>query len=242
VTNNLYGDIISDIAAQVAGSVGLCGSANIGERYAMFEAIHGTAPDIAGTGIANPSGLISASILMLAHMGESLSATLLADAWTKTLAAGFITTDLSHFRNLFENPQILTTQEFANEVEGRIEAGTASTSTLVMPLPCPRIKVAAEKDRNMRLVGVDVTVTAIGKEDPADRIKRAYLLSGIPLSRLTDCPSDPSTFTIRCESPNLSTVTGLEVCEMIRCLVLAGFDVTATQNLYASASGRCYFE
>ena len=57
VMPNLYGDIISDVAAQIAGSVGLAGSANIGEHFAMFEAIHGSAPDIAGQNIANPSGL-----------------------------------------------------------------------------------------------------------------------------------------------------------------------------------------
>src|SRR5690606_24987824 len=58
VTENLYGDIISDIAAQITGSVGLAGSANIGDDYAMFEAIHGSAPTIAGKNIANPSGLL----------------------------------------------------------------------------------------------------------------------------------------------------------------------------------------
>ena len=58
VTENLYGDIISDIAAQVAGSVGLCGSFNIGDHCAMFEAIHGSAPDIAGQDKANPSGCL----------------------------------------------------------------------------------------------------------------------------------------------------------------------------------------
>ena len=63
VTPNLYGDILSDIAAQVAGSVGVAGSANVGARIAMFEAIHGSAPDIAGKGIANPSGLLQAAEL-----------------------------------------------------------------------------------------------------------------------------------------------------------------------------------
>eukprot|EP01137_Pigoraptor_chileana_P016485 Opistho-2@73338 len=67
VTLNLYGDIISDIAAEIAGSVGLGGSANIGETCAMFEAIHGSAPMIAGQNIGNPSGLIQAAVMMLNH-------------------------------------------------------------------------------------------------------------------------------------------------------------------------------
>jgi isocitrate dehydrogenase len=71
VMPNLYGDIISDIAAEITGSVGLGGSANIGEECAMFEAIHGTAPDIAGKNIANPSGLLQGAIMMLNHIGQT---------------------------------------------------------------------------------------------------------------------------------------------------------------------------
>ena len=70
VTSNLYGDIISDVAAEISGSVGLAGSANIGQHYAMFEAVHGSAPDIAGKDIANPSGLLNAAIMMLVHIGQ----------------------------------------------------------------------------------------------------------------------------------------------------------------------------
>ncbi|MDH5796459.1 MAG: isocitrate/isopropylmalate family dehydrogenase, partial [Anaplasmataceae bacterium] len=65
VTSNLYGDIISDIAAEVTGSVGMAGGINLGKDYAMFEAVHGSAPDIAGLGIANPSGLLQGAISML---------------------------------------------------------------------------------------------------------------------------------------------------------------------------------
>ncbi|MFN5772671.1 NADP-dependent isocitrate dehydrogenase, partial [Flavobacterium sp.] len=71
VTLNLYGDVLSDVAAQIAGSVGMAGSANIGESCAMFEAIHGSAPRIAGQNIANPSGLLQGAIMMLNHIGQS---------------------------------------------------------------------------------------------------------------------------------------------------------------------------
>ncbi|MEK7854741.1 MAG: NADP-dependent isocitrate dehydrogenase, partial [Acidobacteriota bacterium] len=70
VMPNLYGDILSDVAAQITGSVGLAGSANIGEHVAMFEAIHGSAPDIAGHNIANPSGLLHGAVMMLVHIGQ----------------------------------------------------------------------------------------------------------------------------------------------------------------------------
>ncbi|RME96249.1 MAG: NADP-dependent isocitrate dehydrogenase, partial [Bacteroidetes bacterium] len=96
VTLNLYGDILSDIAAQIGGSVGLGGSANIGENFAMFEAIHGSAPDIAGQGIANPSGLLAAACQMLVHIGQPQVAATIQNAWLRTLEDGIHTADLFH--------------------------------------------------------------------------------------------------------------------------------------------------
>jgi isocitrate dehydrogenase (NAD+) len=71
---NLYGDVMSDLAAGLVGGLGVVGSANIGDRAAMFEAVHGTAPDIAGKGLANPTALLLSSILMLDHIGERAAA------------------------------------------------------------------------------------------------------------------------------------------------------------------------
>jgi isocitrate dehydrogenase len=95
VTPNLYGDIISDVAAEMTGSVGLGGSANIGEHVAMFEAIHGSAPDIAGQGIANPSGLLLGAVMMLAHIGQAEVAQRIHNAWLRTLEEGVHTADLA---------------------------------------------------------------------------------------------------------------------------------------------------
>ena len=94
VTANLYGDIISDVAAEVTGSVGLGGSANIGADFAMFEAVHGSAPDIAGQGIANPSGLILGAIQMLVHVGQGDVAAKIHNAWLKTIEDGIHTGDI----------------------------------------------------------------------------------------------------------------------------------------------------
>src|SRR6202008_5102385 len=71
VMPNLYGDILSDVAAQIAGSVGLAGSANIGENISMFEAIHGSAPRRANQNLANPSGLLMGAVMMLVHIGQA---------------------------------------------------------------------------------------------------------------------------------------------------------------------------
>lgn len=94
VMPNLYGDILSDVAAQIAGSVGLAGSANIGAHCAMFEAIHGSAPRRAGQNLANPSGLLQAAILMLVHVGQHEIANSIQNAWLSTLEKGIHTYDI----------------------------------------------------------------------------------------------------------------------------------------------------
>lgn len=94
VTLNLYGDIVSDIAAQITGSVGLAGSANVGDRCAMFEAIHGAAPMLAGQGIANPSGLLMAAVMMLVHIGQGEVAARVHNAWLRTMEDGIHTADI----------------------------------------------------------------------------------------------------------------------------------------------------
>jgi isocitrate dehydrogenase len=98
VLSNLYGDILSDVAAQLTGSVGLGASANIGEGIAMFEAIHGSAPDIAGRGIANPSGLLLAGVMMLVHLGQSEIAEAVHNAWLSTIEDGIHTGDIFNKR------------------------------------------------------------------------------------------------------------------------------------------------
>ena len=94
VTTNLYGDIVSDIVAELSGSIGLAGSANIGDNYAMFEAVHGSAPDIAGKNIANPSGLLNAAIQMLLYLKKYDKAEFIYNAFLKTLEDGVHTADI----------------------------------------------------------------------------------------------------------------------------------------------------
>src|ERR1700732_2446059 len=94
VMPNLYGDIFSDVAAQIAGSVGLAGSSNIGELCAMFEAIHGSAPRRAGQNLANPSGLLLGGVLMLIHIGQNDIAERVHNAWLRTIEDGIHTYDI----------------------------------------------------------------------------------------------------------------------------------------------------
>jgi isocitrate dehydrogenase (NAD+) len=88
VLPNLYGDIISDLAAGLVGGLGIVPGANLGDRDAIFEAVHGTAPDIAGKGLANPTALMQSAVLMLAHLGEREAAVKLQHALETVYAEG----------------------------------------------------------------------------------------------------------------------------------------------------------
>lgn len=113
VMANLYGDILSDVAAQISGSVGLGGSANIGVHHAMFEAVHGSAPRRAGQNTANPSGLLLGAIQMLEYLGQPQQASLVHNAWLKTLEAGIHTYDI--YKDKISKQKV-GTKEFAEAV------------------------------------------------------------------------------------------------------------------------------
>jgi isocitrate dehydrogenase len=117
VLPNLYGDVLSDVAAQIAGSVGLAGSANIGEHIAMFEAIHGSAPRRAGQNLANPSGLFLGAVMMLVHIGQTDVAELAHNAWLRTMEDGIHTYDI--FKEGVSKEKV-GTREFAEAVVERM--------------------------------------------------------------------------------------------------------------------------
>ena len=154
VMPNLYGDILSDVAAQIAGSVGLAGSANIGQSAVMFEAIHGTAPDIAGQNRANPSGLLLAGVMMLAHIGQVEVAERVHNAWLSTLEAGLHTSDIY---TLGSSQAQMGTWEFAGAVVNHLHCMPRQlepahyTAALPEMTPLPP-RPPAHRD----LVGVDI--------------------------------------------------------------------------------------
>lgn len=176
VTSNLYGDIISDIAAEVSGSVGLGASVNLGKECAMFEAIHGSAPDISGKDIANPSGLLLSAVMMLVHVGQGKVAAAIQNAWATTLEDGIHTSDI--FRQ-GQSTQRVGTQAFADAVIERLgrkphtlsPVDYTDTKRMVMPDPRPADKSKKE------LVGIDVFVDEAAA-DPADLAAR--LQAGTP--------------------------------------------------------------
>jgi isocitrate dehydrogenase len=157
VMPNLYGDILSDVAAQIAGSVGLAGSANVGDKCAMFEAIHGSAPRRAGQNLANPSGLLLGAVLMLVHIGQPEAAERVHNAWLRTIEDGV------HTYDIFEqgvSTQKVGTKEFADAViarmgqkPNRLKPASYSKATAAAPMT-----LTTQQPVKMETRGIDVFV------------------------------------------------------------------------------------
>ncbi len=186
VTPNLYGDILSDVAAEIAGSVGLAPSCNIGEECAMFEAIHGSAPDIAGLDQANPSGLLLAAVMMLVHVGQPDVATLIHNAWLRTIEDGIHTQDIF---NVDSSTRLVGTQEFARAVCERLglEPQRFKPAAYVNNAAQPPIHASGTHlPEKKELVGIDVFVQwDEGTQELAQRLQAAQT-EGLHLQMITN--------------------------------------------------------
>lgn len=185
VTTNLYGDILSDVTAEVAGSVGLSPSANIGDHGAMFEAIHGSAPDIAGQDKANPSGLILAAVMMLVHMGQHEAAARVHNALLTTLEEGIHTGDV--FQQGISN-RLVGTQEFGREVIARLghRPRHFAPATYVPTPSITPIQVSPRTEQKKELVGIDVFVQWQGSVATLAEALQACNLGGLDLQMVTN--------------------------------------------------------
>jgi isocitrate dehydrogenase len=243
VMPNLYGDVLSDIAAQIAGSVGLAGSANIGEECAMFEAIHGSAPRRAGQNLANPSGLLQGAIMMLNHIGQTDVAEKVQNAWLKTIESGVHTYDI--FKEGTSKEKV-GTKEFADAVISNLgqkpsilkEVFYAKNAALNLPKYVR--KPAAKKE----LVGVDVFVHW-PESDPnvlADLVKKIEL-DNAKLSMITNrgikvWPEGfKETFCTdhwRCrfKPTEGNLLTKAEIISLLQHATNQNIDVIKTENLY----------
>jgi isocitrate dehydrogenase len=157
VMPNLYGDILSDVAAQIAGSVGLAGSANIGVKYAMFEAIHGSAPRRAGQNLANPSGLLLGAVMMLVHIGQEDIAERVHNAWLRTIEDGVHTYDI-YTEGI--STQKVGTKEFAAAVVGRLGQKPQKLREAIYKKGPSQMgqNIADRASANKQTVGVDVFI------------------------------------------------------------------------------------
>ncbi len=250
VMPNLYGDVLSDVAAQITGSVGLAGSANIGDHCSMFEAIHGSAPRRAGQNLANPSGLLHGAILMLVHIGQGKIAERVHNAWLKTIEDGIHTYDIykegvskqkvgtkefgdAVIARLGQRPEHLTSVEYADEAHMDISVRAAAA--------------APKKER----VGVDVFVDkAHGTPDELATQVQRIAVDGTKLTVISNRGTkvwpngNPDTFwsdhwSCRFEADN-GPFTAAHVTQLLAELDKAGLDVVKTEGLFTFDGERGY--
>ncbi len=252
VTSNLFGDIISDITAEISGSVGLAGSANVGQNYAMFEAIHGSAPDIAGKNIANPSGLLNGAIMMLVHIGQGDIASVIENAWKKTLEDGVHTGDIYNEKT---SSKKVGTKEFAEEVVKRLgqkpkelkvaeyKSGESTSSK--------QVTYKIDNSENKTLVGVDIFVdihaesaTKVAKKmniiDGGKLIMRTIASKGLILWPRDDEYMIESDHWCCRFMPDSGTITHKEITDLLEKIAAAGVDFIKVESLYEYDGKRGY--
>ncbi len=246
VMPNLYGDILSDVAAQITGSVALGASANLGTGAAMFEAIHGSAPRLAGRDKANPSGLLLSGVLMLNHLGQRDVAERVHNAWLKTIEDGIHTADL-----FGEGVSVrrVGTQDFAHAVIARLGGEPDRLRPVrydvgnAQPIRIP--KVTARAKANKELVGVDLFVEWDGQD--ADLLANQLQSLGGNLLKLQMITNrgvkvwprgNPETFKVdhwRCrfiaDGPADGQVTHRHIADLMLRAAATGLDVIKTENL-----------
>ncbi len=244
VMPNLYGDILSDVAAQIAGSVGLAGSANIGENVAMFEAIHGSAPRRAGQNLANPSGLLLGAVLMLVHINQTDIAERVHNAWLRTLEDGVHTYDI--FTDGVSKEKV-GTKEFAEAVVARLGQKPETLKAVsykagdeaVEAKPLISNPTPAKKE----LVGVDVFLDwNKGSAEELGASLQGVETHGARLALISNRgvevwpAGQPDTFCTdhwRCRYfADGSTITHAQITALLQAVAVAGFDFIKTENLY----------
>lgn len=244
VMPNLYGDILSDVAAQITGSVGLAGSANIGESCAMFEAIHGSAPPIAGQNLANPSGLLQGAIMMLNHIGQPDIAQKVQNAWLKTIEDGIHTADI--YKEGVSKQQV-GTREFAQAVITNLGQEPTSLRSVAyvggasFKLPKYQRKAASKKD----LLGVDVFVQWDGcSAEELGQLMQQLESDKVKLSMITNrgikvWPEGfEETFCTdhwRCRYQHVEgmSISKLQVLDILAQAISKEIDTIKTENLYS---------
>jgi isocitrate dehydrogenase len=244
VMPNLYGDIVSDITAEITGSVGMIGSSNIGATCAMFEAIHGSAPDIAGKGIANPSALINAAVMMLNHINENEKANLIYNAWLKTIEEGTHTGDI--YKEGISTKKV-NTKEFSEAVIANIgkKPSELAVSNLVkndyvITIPEYKRNINIKKE----LIGVDVFIDYpnIAPNDLAEILHKSET-SKLKLTLITNrgVKVYPSGFDetfctdhwrCRFKSEDGSVLNSAAVIDLLSNIYKHDLDAIKTENLY----------
>ncbi|MEO0473539.1 MAG: NADP-dependent isocitrate dehydrogenase, partial [Bacteroidota bacterium] len=250
VTSNLYGDILSDISAQISGSVGLAGSSNIGSQVAMFEAIHGSAPDIAGKNIANPTGLLKGAIMMLNHLGLQEKAEMIKNAWTSAIEDGIHTADIYHPD---QSAQKVGTDAFADAIIERLGQTPKHLPVVEyqkgFQIQIPEYQRKATRKKALR--GVDVFVDWKGSQPDqlADQLKK--LNNELKLSMITnrgvkvwphgfDETFCTDHWRCRYEADETVDPNPAAIVDILNKAIDVDIDVIKTENLYTFDGERAY--
>jgi isocitrate dehydrogenase len=252
VLPNLYGDILSDVAAQIAGSVGLAGSANIGDRCAMFEAIHGSAPRRAGQNLANPSGLLLGAVMMLVHIDQPDVAERVHNAWLRTLEDGIHTYDIYKEG---VSKQKMGTKEFAQTVVARVGQKPEKfkpVSYSQAPRQAASRQSAARARMKKEYVGLDVFLdwsnglaAQLGPE--LEKLAGDLKLQTISNRGVKVFPGEIPDFVYsdlwNCRflaAESGGAVTHPQTVALLQRLTGAGYDVVKTEGLYTFDGQRGY--
>jgi isocitrate dehydrogenase len=246
VMPNLYGDILSDVTAQIAGSVGLAGSANIGDQCAMFEAIHGSAPRRAGQNLANPSGLLLGAVMMLVHINQPEVATRVHNAWLRTIEEGIHTYDI--FKDNVSKQKV-GTREFASAVIERL-GQEPQTLKAVHYRSAPQIESihrhaqTNNQHAQKELVGIDIYLDwDSGRAEELASTLQQCNGDGLELTLIANRGAKlwpnglPETFTTdqwRCrfKATGGYKVTHGQVIELLHRIDQHGLDFIKTEHLY----------
>lgn len=254
VLTNLQGDIVSDLCAGLVGGLGFAPSANIGDHICIFEAVHGTAPDIAGKNIANPTALLLSGIAMLRHLGFMESAAHIENALLYTLESGIHTGDFGD-----KSIPSVNTTEFANAIIANIGKLPEHGAKPVLPnMPMTPTHFKLEKNPMLesaemageQIVGVDIFLES--NEQPTDLANKLLQHTGILFklvtisNRGTQVWPKGSVFTnlvnqYRCrfESEDDSPLTQIDVLELYK-RVMSDYKVCSLELLNMWEGKKAY--
>jgi len=254
VLTNLQGDIVSDLCAGLIGGLGFAPSANIGDNICIFEAVHGTAPDIAGKNIANPTALLLSGIAMLQHLGLTATAAKIENALLYTLEQGFHTGDFGD-----KTTPALNTTAFAEKIIehfGRIPEAGAKTATpdqpvkIEVPQLAENLLLHSSADVHKTLAGVDFFIDSTLQPEAIAASARQHSTADLALvnisNRGTQVWPEGSKFTVlvdnytlRFEAPQGQSISQQDIIALYAQLA-AEFQITSVETLLEINGQKAY--
>ena len=254
VLTNLQGDIVSDLCAGLVGGLGFAPSANIGDNICIFEAVHGTAPDIAGKNIANPTALLLSGIAMLHHLGLTETAAKIENALLYTLEQGIRTGDFGD-----KSTASLNTTEFASKIienfgrQPKLGAKTAEPDqpvTVSVPELKENLLIHSKEPATKTLAGADFFIDSILQPDAIAAIAEKFSTKELPLINISNRGTQVwptgskytvlvDSYTLRFEAPANGAITQQSIIDLYSSLATA-FQITSVETLLELNGQKVY--